>query len=294
MIDSGDAIINGNAGNDTLTGAGGNDFLGGGQDNDVLNGGAGHDSLLGDAGNDKLNGGDGNDALDGSGIGTDLLIGGKGDDIYLVLDTGDKVSELANQGQDQVQSLISYTLGANVEALTLLGGIKGTGNTLNNEIVGNILDNTLDGAGGNDFLDGGAGNDLLLGGAGGDELRGGSGNDTLKGGAGNDFIDGGFGNDVIFGEAGKDIIALGTVNAGDLPLLGHDVVNGFQSGADIIFMSDLDLGIRNQRSRRLQWRIHPVDQERRRYAGPVRQRWQWRRRFRGHAGDGGQRDRDSS
>ena len=31
----------------------------------------------------------------------------------------------------------------------------------------------------------------------------------------------------------------GTVNAGDLPLLGHDIINGFQSGADSIFMSDL-------------------------------------------------------
>jgi Ca2+-binding RTX toxin-like protein len=224
-----------------LTGGSGNDDLGGGVGNDIINGGGGKDTLLGDVGNDKLNGGDGNDVLGGD-AGIDLMVGGKGDDVYFVIDTGDKVSELANQGQDQVQSLINYTLGANVEALTLLGGTKGTGNTLNNDIVGNILDNTLDGGGGNDFLDGAEGNDSLLGGTGNDELHGGSGNDTLKGGAGNDFIAGGFGNDIIFGEAGKDMIQLGTVNASDLPLLGHDIINGFQSGADIIFMSDLIAG----------------------------------------------------
>jgi Ca2+-binding RTX toxin-like protein len=238
MTGVGDATVNGNDGNDTLTGGSGGDALVGGIGNDVVNGGAGLDQLIGDDGNDKLNGGDGSDTLEG-GAGIDLMTGGKGDDIYLVLDPGDKVTELANQGQDQVQSLISYTLGANVEILTLVGGTKGTGNTLDNDIVGNILDNTLDGRGGNDFLDGGAGNDSLLAGAGGDGLIGGSGNDTLKGGAGNDFIDGGFGNDIIFGEAGKDIIGLGTVNAGDLPLLGHDIINGFQSGSDSIFMSDL-------------------------------------------------------
>ena len=216
MTGVGDAIINGNDGNDTLTGGSGGDGLAGGIGNDVVNGGAGLDQLIGDVGNDKLNGGDGNDTLEG-GVGTDLMAGGKGDDVYLVLDAGDKVTELANQGQDQVQSLISYALGTNVEALTLVGGTKGTGNTLNNDIIGNILDNTLDGAGGNDFLDGGDGNDSLLGGVGGDGLQGGSGNDTLRGGAGDDFITGGFGNDVIFGEAGKDIIGLGTVNASDLP-----------------------------------------------------------------------------
>ncbi|MBA4095752.1 MAG: hypothetical protein C0484_03155 [Rhodospirillum sp.] len=113
--------------------------------------------------------------------------GGKGSDTYYVTGLGDKVTE-AGFGFDRVYStLASFTLGANVDGLNLLGGaVNGTGNALNNFIEGNSLDNTLDGAGGNDDLEGGDGNDSLLGGAGNDTLTGDSGQNTLVGGAGND------------------------------------------------------------------------------------------------------------
>jgi Ca2+-binding RTX toxin-like protein len=80
------------------------------------------------------------------------------------------VREIANEGIDTVQSLITYTLGSNVENLTLTGSsnINGTGNTLNNSITGNSGNNTLTGNAGNDFLDGGAGSDALNGGTGND------------------------------------------------------------------------------------------------------------------------------
>ena len=57
-----------------------------------------------------------------------------------------------------MQSSVTYTLGANVENLTLTGAaaaINGTGNGLDNVITGNGADNTLDGGAGNDTLMGG-------------------------------------------------------------------------------------------------------------------------------------------
>ncbi|MGF6288149.1 cadherin-like domain-containing protein, partial [Pseudomonas silensiensis] len=164
---------------------------------DVINGNPDDDVLQGLGGNDTLFGNGGNDLLDG-GSGADRLEGGLGNDTYLVDDLGDVVVEAANSGDDTVQASIDYTLGSNVERLTLLGGahLNGTGNTLANTLIGNSGNNLLDGGDGIDNLQGGAGNDTLLGGAGNDSLSGGDGNDVLDGGAGNDSMAGGAGDDL--------------------------------------------------------------------------------------------------
>jgi Ca2+-binding RTX toxin-like protein len=145
----------------SLTGNTLNNSLLGGTGNDTLNGGAGNDTLTGGAGNDSLNGG----------AGADVLVGGTGNDTFVVDNAGDTVTENVGEGTDTVQTtLLSGTLGANVENLTFIGSgnFTGTGNTLNNVITG---------------------------GAGGDKLNGGAGNDTLSGGAGNDTLTGGTGQD---------------------------------------------------------------------------------------------------
>ena len=162
-------VIAGNAASNTLDGLGGDDRLTGGASDDIL---------IGGEGNDVLNGSDGADAMAGN----------LGNDTYYVDDTGDTVTELADEGADRVISTVSYTLGDNVENLTLSGteAIDGTGNALNNVIVGNAATNSLDGLAGDDRLTGGASDDVLLGGEGNDVLNGAAGADVMAGGLGND------------------------------------------------------------------------------------------------------------
>lgn len=177
-----------------------NVITGNGRDN-VLDGGTlGDDRLDGGAGADQMNGRFGNDTF---------VVDNAGDVIVSGLGSGD--------GIDTVESFLNFTLGVEVENLTLLGNAaSGTGNADANVITGNELANTLDGDIGNDTLIGNAGDDLLIGGSDSDILSGGAGNDTLTGGQGSDTY--------LFTSAAA-------FNPADL---GVDVISNFNSGVDKI------------------------------------------------------------
>ncbi|MCE4558170.1 calcium-binding protein [Pelomonas sp. P8] len=273
--------LSGGAGNDTLDGGGGDDSLIGGAGNDayivdsasdvlVEGSNSGIDTVIasitwslggnfenltlvgtssingtGNTLNNLLTGNAGANRLSG-GTGNDTLIGGGGDDVYVVDGVTDVVTEAAGGGVDTVESSASWTLGAEVENLTLTGtaSVNATGNALANALAGNVGANRLDGGAGDDTMVGGAGNDtyvvdstadvvteaasggtdtiessvtwtlatevenLTLIGTANINATGNGVANTLRGNAGANTLTGGAGNDTMIGGAGDDIYVL--------------------------------------------------------------------------------------
>jgi Ca2+-binding RTX toxin-like protein len=241
----------------------GDDTAYGGSGTETLVGGEGMDSLFGHGGDDSLGGGIGIDYLDG-GEGADQMAGGADDDIYVIDNVNDVVTEAADEGSDLVRSSVSYRLGANLENLWLTGeaDLDGTGNELANRITGNAGSNVLDGGAGADNLAGGKGNDtyvvddandivieaadegidtvrasvshtlaanaenLVLTGAGDIDGAGNALANTITGNAGSNLLDGGTGADQLTGGGGSDTYIVDDVNDG--------VSEGLDAGTDTV------------------------------------------------------------
>lgn len=120
-------------------------------------------NLTGNTLNNTLAGNSGNNTLDG-GAGNDRMEGGAGDDVYIVDSTSDYVVEGTDEGTDSVISEVTYTLGTNIENLSLTGSgnINATGNALDNILIGNSGNNTLNGQAGADTMIGGDGYDVYI------------------------------------------------------------------------------------------------------------------------------------
>ncbi|MDO9179983.1 MAG: calcium-binding protein, partial [Agitococcus sp.] len=136
----------------------------------------------------------------------DILQGSAGNDLYIVNHARDFVLESTDVSIDTVEASVSYSLGDNLENLTLTGSanLSGIGNSSNNTISGND------------------GNNRLLAGAGADAVYGGLGGDTINGGSGADAMFGGLGNDTFTVENSGDVV-VEYVNE------GFDTVNSFIS-----------------------------------------------------------------
>ena len=222
-----------NVENLTLTGSANTNGAGNVLDN-VINGNNANNVLSGGDGNDTLVGNAGNDTLDG-GAGADNMQGGIGNDTYVVDEAGDVVTEAAVAGTDTVQSEISYTLGANLENLTLTGSadLNGTGNAGANVIVGNAGANVIDGGAGIDSMGGGAGDDTYIVDNTSDAIVEAAGNGTdIAFSSANYVLSANVENLVLTGNAALN----GTGNAQDNTITGNDANNVLSgmAGDDVI------------------------------------------------------------
>jgi Ca2+-binding RTX toxin-like protein len=196
-----------------------------------------------------------------AGFGPDTLIGGAGDDVYLLRDGSETVVEAANGGKDTIildAAHVPYRLPDDMENLQLGRAGYNPPEPERHVLYGNHLANTinlvarsdvwLDAGDGDDrvfaavngsdadgrlttTIFGGEGHDSIVGSANSDRLFGGSGDDSLFGGlGGRDILDGGEGDDLLYTSNGENSLDGGA---------GDDVMRGGE-GSDTYIVSEGD------------------------------------------------------
>ena len=218
-------------------------------------GGSGSDTLLnienlnGSSFNDTLIGNTGANLLNGY-TGADTMVGGLGNDAYYIDNAGDSITELLNEGVDNVYFYLNQntTLGEHLENLYLFGtgAVNGTGNALNNVVYAGAGNNVMDGGAGVDTVSyayatsavalslavagaqatGGSASDTLIGF---EHLNGSAYNDTLVGDATNNVLNGSTGADTMTGGLGNDSYYVDSV--------GDVVIELANEGSDLVYSS---------------------------------------------------------
>ena len=149
--------VNGTSGNDALTSS---------VKGAIISGLGGADTLTAGAANQTLDGGAGTDILNDKGQSGITLLGGAGNDTFIVSNPGTIITESANNGTDTVQTtLSSYQLPANIEKLVFTGSgsFTSTATAAGQTITGGTGADTLsDGGFANVVLRGSGGADTFI------------------------------------------------------------------------------------------------------------------------------------
>jgi Ca2+-binding RTX toxin-like protein len=205
-------------------------------------------NMFGNYGANTLSGGGNNDTLNGGyDAVVDILNGGTGDDVYVMVSLPNDTI-LDESGVDAIHSTYTNTLEGldgvtnSIENLVLLGvtNIDGTGNTLANTMTGSMGTNTLYGLGGNDLMNGGwdANVDMLDGGEGDDtylfayEVA-----DTIVDSGGTDVVLSNFTRSIAgLDGVGNSIENLTLFGSGSIDATGNSLANRIigSSGANVI------------------------------------------------------------
>jgi Ca2+-binding RTX toxin-like protein len=153
----------------------------------IAAGNSANDSLVASGSYDTAIAGSGNDTLVDSGITQTALVGGSGNDTFVVSNASDTIQDTSSTANNAVFASVSFSLPTNVNSLTLTGNsnLSATANAGNDSIVAN------------------AGNDTII---------AGTGNDTLVAGGATDVFtfNTGFGHDQIVNPSNGDVIQFGS------------------------------------------------------------------------------------